>query len=85
MILPAQFANEVHEGEKILFCPYCSRILFYQEIAEGEEAEDFLSMDETGTLADFDDEFGDEYDEESDGTDDDSLDDGDEKSISFDD
>ena len=23
MILPAQFANEVHEGEKILFCPYC--------------------------------------------------------------
>ena len=85
MILPAQFANEVHEGEKILFCPYCSRILFYQEIAEGEEAEDFLSMDETGTLADFDDEFSDEYDEESDGTDDDSLDDGDEKSISFDD
>ena len=85
MILPAQFANEVHEGEKILFCPYCSRILFYQEVAEGEEAEDFLSMDETGTLADFDDEFSDEYDEESDGTDDDSLDDGDEKSISFDD
>ena len=85
MTLPAQFANEVHEGEKILFCPYCSRILFYQEIAEGEEAEDFLSMDETGTLADFDDEFSDEYDEESDGTDDDSLDDGDEKSISFDD
>ena len=42
-------------------------------------------MDETGTLADFDDEFNDEYDEESDGTDDDSLDDGDEKSISFDD
>jgi len=85
MILPAQFANEVHEGEKILFCPYCSRILFYQEVAEGEEAEDFLSMDETGTLADFDDEFSDEYDEESDGTDEDSLDDGDEKSISFDD
>lgn len=84
MILPAQFANEVHEGEKILFCPYCSRILFHEDVAEGEEAEDFLSMDETGTLADFDDEFSDEYDEESEGLDDDSLDDGDEKSISFD-
>lgn len=84
MILPAQFANEVHEGEKILFCPYCSRILFHEDVAEGEEAEDFLSMDETGTLADFDDEFSDEYDEESEGLDDDSLDDGEEKSISFD-
>ncbi|WP_178843781.1 zinc ribbon domain-containing protein [uncultured Treponema sp.] len=84
MILPAQFANEVHEGEKILFCPYCSRILFHEDVAEGEEAEDFLSMDETGTLADFDDEFSDEYDEESEGLEDDSLDDGEEKSISFD-
>lgn len=83
MILPAQFANEVHEGEKILFCPYCSRILFYEEVAEGEEAEDYLAMDETGTLADFDDEFSDEYDEDSEELDDDSLDDGEEKSITF--
>ncbi len=83
MILPAQFANEVHEGEKILFCPYCSRILFHEEVAEGEEAEDFLSMDETGTLADFDDEFSDEYDEESEDVDEDSMDDGEEKSITF--
>ncbi|MDE5797812.1 MAG: nucleic acid-binding protein, partial [Treponemataceae bacterium] len=30
MILPAQFANEVRDGEKILFCPYCSRILYHQ-------------------------------------------------------
>lgn len=83
MILPAQFANEVHEGEKILFCPYCSRILFYEAVAEGEEAEDYLAMDETGTLADFDDEFSDEYDEDSEELDDDSLDDGEEKSITF--
>lgn len=88
MILPAQFANEVHEGEKILFCPYCSRILYHQEIAEGEEAEDFLSMDETGSLADFDDEFADEFEDEldddlvSDEGDEDS-DDVDDKSISF--
>ena len=37
MILPAQFANEVHHGEKILFCPYCSRILFYEEAADLDE------------------------------------------------
>lgn len=84
MILPAQFANEVREGENILFCPYCSRILFYKEIEEGEEVEDFLSMDETGSLADFDDEFRDELGEDADGeeNDEESSDD-DEKSIDF--
>lgn len=35
MILPMQFVNEVRSGQSILFCPYCSRILFYEE--EGEE------------------------------------------------
>ena len=84
MILPAQFANEVREGENILFCPYCSRILFYKEIEEGEEVEDFLSMDETGSLADFDEEFRDELGEDADGeeNDEESSDD-DEKSIDF--
>ncbi len=89
MILPAQFANEVHEGEKILFCPYCSRILFHQDVAEGEIAEDYLSMDETGSLADFDDEFADEFEDEldedivSEDSDEESSDDVDDKSISF--
>ena len=63
MILPGQFANEVRDGEKILFCPYCSRILFYQEVAE-EEAEDYSTLEETGSLADFEDEFADERDED---------------------
>jgi predicted nucleic acid-binding Zn-ribbon protein len=36
MILTAQFVNEVRKGEGIMFCPYCSRILFYQEESEGE-------------------------------------------------
>jgi predicted nucleic acid-binding Zn-ribbon protein len=36
MILTVQFVNEVREGEGIMFCPYCSRILFYQEESEGE-------------------------------------------------
>ena len=63
MILPAQFANKVRDNEEILFCPYCSRVLFYQEVAENE-VEDFSSLDETGSLADFDDEFADERDED---------------------
>ncbi|MCR5699274.1 MAG: nucleic acid-binding protein [Treponemataceae bacterium] len=61
MILPAQFANDVHSGEKIVFCPYCSRILYYQEV-EGDE-EQYYQMDDTGSLADLDDdEFADEED-----------------------
>lgn len=69
MILPAQFANEVRDGEKILFCPYCSRILFYQE---SDDSEDYYTMTETGSLAgdDFDDDENinedEEYSEEKD-------------------
>ena len=37
MILPKQFVNDVRRGEDILFCPYCSRILFFQD-AETEDA-----------------------------------------------
>ncbi len=65
MILPAQFANEVHDGEKILFCPYCSRILYYQE-AENEEDNNYFTMSEAGSLADLDDDFDEEEDEEDD-------------------
>jgi len=54
MILPAQFANEVRNGESIVFCPYCSRILFYQEVEDGEA--EFFQMEETGSLADFEDD-----------------------------
>ncbi|MBO6218859.1 MULTISPECIES: C4-type zinc ribbon domain-containing protein [unclassified Treponema] len=83
MILPGQFANEVRDGEKILFCPYCSRILFYQEVNE-EEAEDYSTLEETGSLADFEDEFADERDEDEveDGENENNLDD--EKSMAFD-
>ena len=66
MILPAQFANEVHDGEKIVFCPYCSRILFYQELKEGEQ--EYSQIEDIGSLAglgdDDDDFFDDEYEEE---------------------
>jgi predicted nucleic acid-binding Zn-ribbon protein len=63
MILPAQFANKVRRGEEIVFCPYCSRILFFQELESGEA--EYFQVDETGSLADFDADFGeDEFDED---------------------
>ena len=70
MILPAQFANEVHNGDKIVFCPYCSRILFYQELKEGET--EYSQIEDIGSLSDFgddDDDFGEDEDEYDDGYD----------------
>jgi len=66
MILPAQFANVVREGENINFCPYCSRILFYEETGEDESYDSFFNLDDSGSLADIDENFGEdeEYDEE---------------------
>jgi predicted nucleic acid-binding Zn-ribbon protein len=61
MILPAQFANSVRLGEEIVFCPYCSRILFYEE---SEEEEDFFNAEEAGSLSDLDDIEDEEYEEE---------------------
>jgi len=63
MILPAQFVNEVRQSDKIVFCPYCSRVLFFQE---GDEAQEDLIVDiESGSLADLDD-YGDDSDDEYD-------------------
>lgn len=59
MILPANFANQVREGEDINFCPYCSRILYYEEVSE-DQAEDYLSMGVAGSLAGLDEDFKDE-------------------------
>jgi len=61
MILPANFANQVREGEDINFCPYCSRILYYEEVSE-DQAEDYFDIGAAGSLAGLDDE---EYDEEN--------------------
>lgn len=87
MILPAQFANEVRDGEKVLFCPSCSRILFYQESDDGEEYS-YIPSDDTGSLVDDDEEFDEDF---IDTEDEDSSDDSDfggeenEKSLNFDD
>ena len=53
MILPVQFANEVRTGENFVFCPYCSRILFYEEATDGEE--DYFNTEDPGALSDLDD------------------------------
>lgn len=61
MILPAQFVNEVRKDDNINFCPYCSRILFYEESSEEEDAYNII---EAGSLSDEDDEerdFDDDY------------------------
>ncbi|MDR0597553.1 MAG: C4-type zinc ribbon domain-containing protein [Treponema sp.] len=62
MILPAEFANRVRKGEDIVFCPYCSRILFYEESEQGEE--EFFDTEDMGSLADLDDMDDEEYDED---------------------
>jgi predicted nucleic acid-binding Zn-ribbon protein len=62
MILPAQFANVVRKGEEIVFCPYCSRILFYEE--SEQEEEEFFNEEDSGSLSDLDDMDDDYYDDE---------------------
>lgn len=62
MVLPVQFSNMVRLGDEIVFCPYCSRILFYEESAD--EGESYFDAEDAGSLSDLDDMDEDEYDEE---------------------
>ncbi|MDR2135248.1 MAG: C4-type zinc ribbon domain-containing protein [Treponema sp.] len=62
MILPVQFANKVRQGEEIVFCPYCSRILCYEETDEGQE--EFFNIEDSGSLSDLDDMEEEEFEEE---------------------
>lgn len=61
MILPAQFVNEVRSGLDIKFCPYCSRILFYEESELTTEQEAFFNDSDMGGLADLDDLSNDDF------------------------
>lgn len=54
MILPAQFANDVQSENELKYCPYCSRVLYY-EPAELEVDEFSFDESEIGGLADLDD------------------------------
>jgi predicted nucleic acid-binding Zn-ribbon protein len=62
MILPVQFANKVHLGDDFVFCPYCSRILYYEESEEGEM--DFFEHEFSGSLSDLDDVEEEDYEED---------------------
>ncbi len=62
MILPAQFVNEVHSGNRIIFCPYCSRVLYFQEAEE--QSEQLLIDIESGSLSDLED-YAEEGEEEA--------------------
>jgi predicted nucleic acid-binding Zn-ribbon protein len=62
MILPAQFSNNVRVGEDFIFCPYCSRILYYEESAEGEEV--FFDNEDSGALYEADEMDEEEFEEE---------------------
>lgn len=48
IVLPPQFINEVRDANEIKYCPYCSRILFYEKnqapILDTDESFDSLEM-----------------------------------------
>ena len=56
IILPAQFANEIQSETELKYCPYCSRVLYYEASdVELEDADEFTFDDsDMGGLADFD-------------------------------
>lgn len=66
MILPPQFVNTVRLGTEVSFCPYCSRILFYQADEEGESLETAVLDEEAEEEAEEEEEQDDEQGEESD-------------------
>jgi predicted nucleic acid-binding Zn-ribbon protein len=80
MILPAQFVNEVRSGNKIIFCPYCSRVLYYEE-SENDSGDQLFADIESGSLSDLEDyaEEGEEesFDEDEGDGEKDSMEDGD--------
>jgi uncharacterized protein len=73
IVLPAHFVNSVRQGESILFCPDCSRILFFDETVQGDEdtpaAGEMLEEADEAFIEE--DEDDDEGDDDADGDDDD--------------
>ncbi|HOT61851.1 MAG TPA: C4-type zinc ribbon domain-containing protein [Treponemataceae bacterium] len=80
MILPAQFANEVRVADKIVYCPYCSRILYY---LEGEGESEFFDDVDAGSLSDLDDLSDDSDDEEEEEDEEDESDSGDDEKMDY--
>ncbi len=57
MILPSQFANEIQSETELKYCPYCSRVLYYEASdIELEDADEFAFDDsDIGGLSDLED------------------------------
>jgi predicted nucleic acid-binding Zn-ribbon protein len=69
MILSVQFVNNVREGEGIMFCPYCSRILFHETedlVEQGEEEEEESGEEEGNSDSDADSDSDTDSDADSD-------------------
>lgn len=63
ILLPLKIVNDVSEGKKIITCPYCSKILFYDGEYDDDEVENIeiaglrdIIDDEEIVLDDFDDD-----------------------------
>ncbi len=71
IVLPAHFVNEVRQGERILFCPDCSRILFFDETEQQAEEAAVAGemMEESDEAFMEEDEDDDEADDDADGDD----------------
>lgn len=53
IVLPPQFINEVRDAQEIKYCPYCSRILFYEKTqAPLIESDEVFDSADIGGLAD---------------------------------
>ncbi len=64
MILPNQFVNDVRAAQEILFCPYCSRVVFYAEDDVDADDVGFSDSDEEGLADLVDDDFDEDLFEE---------------------
>ncbi len=62
IVLPAPFVNQVRQALQVEFCPYCSRVLFFEEDGGEEFFTGYMDMDDMGGLIDLVDE--DDYEEE---------------------
>jgi predicted nucleic acid-binding Zn-ribbon protein len=62
IVLPAPFVNQVRMALQVEFCPYCSRVLFFEEDGGEEFFTGYMDMDDMGGLIDLVDE--DDYEEE---------------------
>lgn len=52
MILPQQFVNDVRLDNSTEYCPYCSRILYYEESEDAIDLSDLADATEDESLAD---------------------------------